>query len=540
MRGTITSLLNDLAGSAAGVSASARRGATEAAERLALLARGRPADCAALVADGRVVPALAAAVCSRHADAATVEQAMAAAGDLVRYCPDGARRQQQDALVRLGVLDAAVRRLSAGGRCGGAAAYLVGPLVGDRPDDLARAAVAAGALPALAALMGDADDLAAVQAARALSALCVGHDKSPVAAAAVDASAVRALAGLLGRAGVSVASLCDALLLMEWLARTPAGAGRLVADGALPLLVGLLRSPARGVAGGAVSCLAVASHSDGWGAVAGALHTDATVAPAILALLLGRHREAPFHAACVLCMMLDWGYFGRPEARRHAHGLAAAARRAGAVPRLVELLRTTLERQQRRPFTYFMLGALTRVCNGDAATAREALGAGAWPEARRVFVEQDALAERANPGLVAASLSVLADLAPHLRGGAPREAAAAVEPGLVAALARALGRAAAPVSPATLDASDQVATTAGNAAVVLKAALGGADGAQRAAEFVHAGGADHLVRALWPGWRVLGHVRMCVRRARQPAAFKKLCARLQEDTPLTTPLPVAA
>jgi hypothetical protein len=92
--------------------------------------------------------------------------------------------------------------------------------------------------------------------------------------------------------------------------------------------------------------------------------------------------------------------------------------------------------------------------------------------------------------LVASSLSLLADLAPHQRDGAPRPAAAA-EPGLVAALApdaRALP-------------SHDAATTgaAAAAASVLEATLEGADGARRAAEFVRAGGGGHLVRArqLW-------------------------------------------
>jgi hypothetical protein len=144
MRGTITPLVDALArGTAAGASARARRSAREAAESLDSLARGRPEDCAALVADARVVPALAAAICSRHADGAVVAGAAYAAATLVAEGPAAARREQQDALVRLGALEAAVRRLSEGGR---AAAALVATLVVGRPD-VASAAVAAGALP---------------------------------------------------------------------------------------------------------------------------------------------------------------------------------------------------------------------------------------------------------------------------------------------------------------------------------------------------------------------------------------------------------
>jgi hypothetical protein len=95
---------------------------------------------------------------------------------------------------------------------------------------------------------------------------------------------------------------------------------------------------------------------------------------------------------------------------------------------------------------------------------------------------------------VAVSVSLLADLAPHLRDGTPRLAAAA-EPGLVPALARALGRAAGRGPPDSQALLGNDAEMAGNAAAVLEAALEGADGAQRAAEFVHAGGAGHLVRA---------------------------------------------
>jgi hypothetical protein len=71
IRSTTTPLLDALArGTAAGASAAAKRDAAEAAACL---------DSAALAADARVVPALAAAACSRHADGAVVEPAMASA-----------------------------------------------------------------------------------------------------------------------------------------------------------------------------------------------------------------------------------------------------------------------------------------------------------------------------------------------------------------------------------------------------------------------------------------------------------------------------
>jgi hypothetical protein len=110
-------------------------------------------------------------------------------------------------------------------------------------------------------------------------------------------------------------------------------------------------------------------------------------------------------------------------------------------------------------------------------------------------VQHESRADRADP-LLLNSLSLLAIFGPHLRDAAPR-AAAAVEPGLVAALARTLGRAArvppgADGTPAALGTS---MLTAGRAAAVLEATLAGSGGAQRAAEFVHAGGAGHLVRA---------------------------------------------
>jgi hypothetical protein len=442
---TITPLLDALArGAAAGASAAAQSASGDAAATLARLAR---ANQAALVADGRVVPALAAAICSRHADGAVVARATMAAADLFQHCPAAARRQQQDSFVRLGALQAAVRRLSAGGYCGGAAACLVGYLADGR-EDVAAAAVAAGALPRLVALMRDADASVAHNAAGALS--CVGRAGSPGAAAAVDAGAVRAAAGLLARTGVSAAAFRDVLQLLGKVVQTPAGAARLVRDGALPHVVRLLRSPARRVADAAVYCLAAATHSRTWDAVAEALLADDAAAPGLAAVLLGPVSDAPFRAACVLFKTMARALArGGPEASAKVAGIAAAVRRAGAVPRLVELRRTDLEGERRRSFAMSVTGALAFMCLWDAAAAREALGAGAWPEACRVVVEDDALAQRSDADPLTLSLSLLAALAPHLRdGGAPR-AAAAAQPGLAAALSRAMGRAAAGVPPGT-------------------------------------------------------------------------------------------
>jgi hypothetical protein len=458
--------------------------------RLRHLAIAAPADRAAVVDDARVFPALAAAICSHHADGTVVE----AAGLVSRCIPGEARAERQLSLVRLGALDAAVRRLSAGGRVGAAAAFLVGALADGRPDDVAAAAVAAGALPRLVALLRDADE-SADEAARALSRV-VGLAGSPAAAAAVDAGGVGAVAALLGR---SDASADSALLLLSALARTPAGAARLVADGALPHVVRLLRSPAPGVANRAVLCLFAATFPRTWDAVAEALLADAAAAPALVELLLGPGGEAPIQAACVLGMTLDWAITcGGPDEFRRAGGLAAAARRAGAVPRLVGLLRASLEGQRQRS-AVDILGAIAVVCHVDAAAAREALDAGAWPAASRALLEQDARAGRADEQLVAHSLHLLSELAPHLRDGAPRPAAAAAEPGLAAAAARVFGRAAARVPRGTRAHTVHYPGMAGNAAEVLEEALEGSDGAERAAEFVQAGGAGHLVRPR-QGW----------------------------------------
>jgi hypothetical protein len=425
--------------------------------------------------------------------------------DLLLCCPAATRRAHQDYLVRLGALEVAVRRLGAGGRGGGAAATLVGSLVKDRPQDVAVAAVAAGALPALLALLGEADDPTAAAAVAALFALVERGDA--IAAAAVDEGAVCALGELLGRAGLSTApaSLRLALRALNWLARTAAGAKRLVTDGALPHVVGLLRSPVGGVAGDAITCLEGASAASSWGAVADELLADATAAPAIAALVLARDGDTPFRAANAIAMTMTWAleYSGCPEAARRAGGLAAAARRAGAVPRLLELYRAALEDEQRRSCAANMMCALAFVCHLDVAAAREAFGAGAWREACRIVLEEDARADRADGELVALSLSLLADLIPHCRGGAPRSAAAA-EPGLAAAVARALGRAAAREPPSTRAASlAQAARMASKAVAVLEEALEGSDdGAHRAAEFIHAGGVGHLVRASphWGRW----------------------------------------
>jgi hypothetical protein len=527
MRGTITPLLDALArGAAAGAPVRAQRHAADAAAGLARLARDSPAECAALAADARVVPALAAAS-SSHADGAVVEAAMVAAAKLVSGCPDAAMREQQASLVRLGALEAAVQRLSAGGSVGGAAALLLGALAKDRPEDVAAAAVAAGALPRLVALMRDANLSAAEDAAGALASLVDGA-RSPVVAPSIDASAVGALAELLARGGLSVASHRVVLRLLAALAQAPAGSQRLVTDGALPHVVRLLRSPAWSVAGEAVLCLAAAFPPGGGGAVAEALLADATAAPALLALLLGRHGDSPLHAATALCMTMEQtrASFSPAEARRRTTGLAAAIRRAGAVPRLVELLRAPFERDPRRCFTTSLLMAgLAHVSRVDSAAAREALAAGAWPAACRLLVEQDARGESADEDILAQSLPLLAALATHLLAGAPGPAAAA-EPGLSEALARALRRAAARVSlgaGGTRAVSPDDATTAGSAAAALEAALADSDGAERAAEFVDAGGAGHLVRARrrWSSGsrgRGLSRLRMWARRASlQPA-----------------------
>jgi hypothetical protein len=392
-----------------------------------------------------------AATCSRDADGAVVEHAMNAAAALLLDCPAAVKAEPQDALVRLGALSAAVQRLGAGGTRSGAAATLVGALAERRPE-LAGAALAAGAVPGLVALLGDADDLTAIEASVALSNMAGHAVASPAAAAAVDAGAVRALSHLLGRASMSGNSLSIVLLLLGKLVHARAGVERLVADGALPHVQRLLRAPARDVAGNAVLLLATTTTSLSWGAVAEPLLADAAAAPALLALLLGPDDDVALHASSVLGMAQDWAFaFGSPAALRRARGMAAAARRAGAVPRLVGLLRATLEGQQPRSSANHAVVALVWACHFDAAAAREALRAGAWAEACRVVVREveERTGEelfRLGEVLVPLTLSLLADLATHLRDGAPRPAAAA-EPGLVAALARVLGHAAARLPP---------------------------------------------------------------------------------------------
>jgi hypothetical protein len=86
--GTISPLLDALArGAAAGATAAQQRAGADAAGALARLAGGSPADRAALAADALVVPALAAAICSRDADGAVVAQAMVAAVALFHTAP---------------------------------------------------------------------------------------------------------------------------------------------------------------------------------------------------------------------------------------------------------------------------------------------------------------------------------------------------------------------------------------------------------------------------------------------------------------------
>jgi hypothetical protein len=493
VRGKIATLLDAVArGAAAGADAAAVHGAHKAAKRLAKLALDRHAECGAVVAEGRVIPALAEMICGRAADGAVVEQAMHAASCLLMFCPDEARREQGDDLVRLGALDAAVERMSAADRGDSLAGSLVGSLAEGRCDAVARAVAAAGALPRLVGLLVGTDEPIAKDAATRLAFLfdCGGP---PTVAAAADAGAVRAVGELLRQpaGAVSESLLTRALQLLARLVQTPAGAERLVADGALPRVVALLRSPTERAY--SIFSLAAATKSDGWGAVADALLADAAAGPALFAVLRGPDEDARFRAACVLGKTLGWALaLGGPEAKGRAADLAAAARRAGAVPRLVELLRTTpFEGEQRRDFPGYAIGALAHVCRADGDAAREALAAGAWPVACRAVLKQ----ATGDEGLWALGLSLLADLARHLRGGAPRPAAAAA-PGLAAALARALGRAAADRAPlGSGSPMGDGAQVAGDAAAVLEEVFEGSDGAQRAAEFVDAGGAGHLVRA---------------------------------------------
>jgi hypothetical protein len=385
-----TRLLDALArGAAPGASAAARRRAQEAAQTLSDLARGGGADCAALVADAGVAPALAAVICSRHADGAVVGEAACTAADLTGHCPAAARRELQDALVRLGALEASVQRLSLGGFCGGTAARLVGALVEDRPGDIAVAAIAAGALPGLVALTGDADDAAAAEAAEALGWVA-GRARSPTIPAVVEAGAVRAHVARLARPGVSDASLRSALRQLAALASTPAGEERLVADGALPHVARLLLSPVLDVSEAAVRCLTFAAFDQAWGVVAEALLGAAAAAAAALArLLLGPDRDTQFRAAGVLNRLLWWGHLqGSPEAVRLAGGLASAVRRPGVVPRLVELLRAALdaEEEQRRGFARYGMSHLSSlICARRTRLRRERRSAPARGRRRAVF-----------------------------------------------------------------------------------------------------------------------------------------------------------
>jgi hypothetical protein len=494
--GVAAPLLDALArGTAAGAGETAVVCAVSAAACLQTLASGGPASCAALLRDARVMPALAAAIGSSHADGEAVAWAMAAASGLLSACPDAARHEQQDSLARLGALEAAVRRLSAGGFCGGAAALLVGTLALARPDDLASAAVAAGALPGLVALLGDAGEPSVVSAATALGEV-VGLPGSPIAAAAVDAGAVPALAALLRRAGRSDAWLAPTLNVIALLSSSPTGAERLAADGALPVVAALLRSPAPGAADSAVFVLAAAVGAGSFEAVADALLADAGTAPVLLALLLGNTpaeggSDTPGNAARVLGAMASRASsLGSPEAEGQALGLLAAIRRAGAVPRLVELSRAALGQELQRATG--AMEALFAVCSADEAAANEALDAGAWQVSCRILAEgSSASGPCFDDGLLGTVVSVLAALKSD-RCRAPMPATAA-EPGLVAALVQCLGRVAARQASGNPLSSDSV--VAGNAAVVVFDALEGVNGAQCAVEFVHAGGARHLVRA---------------------------------------------
>jgi hypothetical protein len=382
----------------------------------------------------------------------------------------------------------------------------------------AAAAVAVGCLPTLTRLLDGEDRVAALEAYTALMAVVVADGplgvtvKAHVAAAAaagVADAAARLVARPRGGGGAGDPCLVPALqLLLVLTSCSEPVAERVAASGALSGAVALLRCPDEGLAQAALAFANTAMLS---AAASRALALDADAAPALIEVLMaapavgGALPDSPYYAASVLGGMAKVT-MGRARADAAPNAVAAEVRRAGGVPRIVELLRATvagaLPEDVRFARRAWVVPAFCALVIMDLEARPAALAAGAVPLLARVVADVSAGGDSRPPerGLdsdrrVLNALDALAVLSEVPQGG---RAALAAQPGLAGTAVRILGAGVdgwLQPAPNQLDATHRDSVLAG-AAGLLRVMLqrGDALGTAAASEVAAAGGAPYLVR----------------------------------------------
>jgi hypothetical protein len=321
-----------------------------------------------------------------------------------------------------------------------------------------QAAVAAGCLPPLVAQCESPDALVAMASANVLCKIVSAG--APLAAAAAAAGAAPALAGLLrsgaalGRGVHGAFGVRCALPALAAVTSHDEAVGHLAASGALGRMAAWLRQPdTTDVA--AFACDFLIGSSD---ARLRALAADPAVVPALVAVMTADAPAATRDVA-VGAQILALAMLGRMAAETAGalnwwegappHAIPAALRRAGGVPKMVALLRASLDAiaadgaaaaggdAHHRRLAAFAMTAVASLAGADPASCAEALAGGALP----VLARAAALAPAARAGappdgvvlhLLERSMSALCAV---VYGGGPHAARAAAEqPGLAASL----------------------------------------------------------------------------------------------------------
>jgi hypothetical protein len=374
----------------------------------------------------------------------------------------------------------------------------------------AAAAVAAGCMPALARVCDGEDPLLALEAYAALLAVFLAegplvaatHSEAAAAAGVADAAA-RLVARPRGGAG----DIClgEALSVLTFVtgSNEPAAeraAERAAASGALSGAIPLLLSPDEYLSRSAL--MLVVRTTELSAAAARAVALDPAAAPALIEVLMaapdvdGAFANAPCFAASVLGRMAQ-KTMGRASTDAAPNAVMSDVRRAGGVPRMVELLRAVLDggalpEGYRFACRMMIVQALSAVVVLDVEARPAALAAGAAPLLARV-VSGVSAGPRGLDGDVR-ELNALDALA--VLGDVPRvgRAALAAQPGLAATVALILNAGLVGwLRPTTPNGRDSVL---GGAAALLGALLkcGDALGTAAASEVAAAGGALSLVR----------------------------------------------
>jgi hypothetical protein len=452
----------------------------------------------------RGAPALVAELCGGGAAAARALEACKA------LCVTSEGRAE---LSRCGAIDATVGLLGSSDDAENVllpACQLLNELCFECPPNAA-AAIAAGCLPALARVCNDEEQPVhvALEAYKAVLAAVIDDMQEGLLAAgahleaAAAAGVVDAAARLVARprGGPGDACLAEALsVLVLATGRSAPVADRVAASGALSGAVALLRSSDDGLSLPAI--VLVHRTTELSPAAARAVGLDPAAAPALVEVLKappaggGALPDSPYFAASVLGRMAQQT-MGRARVAGAPNAVAADVRRAGGVPRMVELLRAVLgggamPEATRNACRVLIVHALSGFLVLDAESRPAALAAGAAPLFARVLAGVGA-GPRGLDGdhRELGALHALAAL-----GDVPRvgRAALAAQPGLAATAARILGAVQAgwlqPVPPGASD------SAVGGAAALLGAMIqsGDALGITAARETAAAGGALFLVR----------------------------------------------